>query len=252
MEARAVTVTYPQWCEQTVYRMVQGTRCAFTERVYWIEAYGRWKNTDVPNDMWAKRPHGQLHKCAKAAVLRSAFPEAADYAAEEMEGREIASGGSEPKDVTPSPETLPAPTEAPVDAGSQSHGEQASQAEQKGDMDRIVKIVGLDGEAVYVGSVTREALLAYGRAKRGCTDPQRVAVENLAALEQIRPFVRNGNLAKLEAEIEATRAIAEGMARAAAEEAAESLLQAEVDEDGVVLEGEAPDADEPEAPPEKH
>jgi hypothetical protein len=40
--------------------------------------------------MWIKRPRGQLHKCAKAASLRAAFPEeCGDYAAEGMEGKVI-------------------------------------------------------------------------------------------------------------------------------------------------------------------
>lgn len=89
-----VTVTYPEWCEITIYRKVDGERCAFTEIVYWREAYATLKGTDVPNEMWAKRPRGQLHKCAKAAVLRAAFPEVAGYAAEEMEGRDIKAGGA--------------------------------------------------------------------------------------------------------------------------------------------------------------
>ena len=45
--------------------------------------------SEVPTDMWVKRPHGQLLKCAKAASLRAAFPEEADYTAEEMEGKVI-------------------------------------------------------------------------------------------------------------------------------------------------------------------
>lgn len=86
------TVTFPEWCEVTVYRIVAGKRCAFTEPVYWLEAYSRagGKHSDVPTSMWIKRPRGQLHKCAKAASLRAAFPEeCGDYAAEEMEGKMI-------------------------------------------------------------------------------------------------------------------------------------------------------------------
>jgi hypothetical protein len=45
--------------------------------------------------MWEKRPLGQHQKCALAASLRLAFPEdlGSDYAAEEMEGREVETGG---------------------------------------------------------------------------------------------------------------------------------------------------------------
>jgi hypothetical protein len=49
--------------------------------------------SEVPTDMWVKRPHGQLLKCAKAASLRAPFPEEADYSAEEMEGKVIEADG---------------------------------------------------------------------------------------------------------------------------------------------------------------
>jgi phage recombination protein Bet len=90
------TITFPAWASITVYRMVEGVRVAFSSPVYWLEAYARQSfRSEVPNDMWAKRPHGQLHKCALAAALRLGFPEdiGSDYAAEEMEGREVAGGG---------------------------------------------------------------------------------------------------------------------------------------------------------------
>jgi phage recombination protein Bet len=82
-------VTYPEWVEVTVYRLIGGVRCPFTETVFWEEAYARIGRTPVPNDMWQKRPRGQLLKCGKAASLRAAFPEEAGYTAEEMAGRAI-------------------------------------------------------------------------------------------------------------------------------------------------------------------
>lgn len=84
-----VEITYPEYCSVTVYRVVQGERYAFTETVYWLEAYARIGKSELPNDMWAKRPKGQLHKCTKAASLRAAFPEEAAYTAEEMEGKTL-------------------------------------------------------------------------------------------------------------------------------------------------------------------
>jgi hypothetical protein len=87
------TVTFPEWCEVTVYRVVSGIRCAFTEPVYWTEAYSRSGGGELPTDMWIKRPRGQLHKVAKAASLRAAFPEEGEYTAEEMEGKDIEHGG---------------------------------------------------------------------------------------------------------------------------------------------------------------
>ena len=87
----SVTVTFPEWVAVTVYRLVNGRRCAFTEEVYWMEAYSTagGKNSQIPTAMWIKRPKGQLAKCGKAASLRAAFPEECGYAAEEMDGKSI-------------------------------------------------------------------------------------------------------------------------------------------------------------------
>jgi phage recombination protein Bet len=85
-------VTFPEWAQVTVYRMVQGQRVAFSgPKVYWSETYASIGKTDVPNDMWKERPIGQLEKCAEAAALRKAFPEELGGAntAEEMAGRNI-------------------------------------------------------------------------------------------------------------------------------------------------------------------
>ncbi len=91
----SVTLTIPEWCSVTVYRMIEGHRCAFTEPVYWLEAYSRagGNKSELPNDMWVKRPRGQLHKVAKAASLRAAFPEEGELTAEEMAGQETEAGG---------------------------------------------------------------------------------------------------------------------------------------------------------------
>lgn len=70
-----VTVTFPEWCEVTVYRFKHGERRAFTEPVWWLEAYARMGGSDLPTDMWVKRPRGQFVKVAKATSLRAAFPE---------------------------------------------------------------------------------------------------------------------------------------------------------------------------------
>ena len=93
-----VQVTFPEWVAVTVYRLVNGRRCAFTEEVYWLEAYSTagGKYSQVPTAMWLKRPKGQLAKCGKAASLRTAFPEECGYAAEEMAGKSL----DEVNDVT--------------------------------------------------------------------------------------------------------------------------------------------------------
>lgn len=70
-------VRYPEWCQITVYRVLAGNRIPFPgPRVYWREAFAYIRNgVAVPNEMWVKRPNGQLEKCAEAAALRRAFPE---------------------------------------------------------------------------------------------------------------------------------------------------------------------------------
>lgn len=77
IELEGVEYVVPEWARVTVYRMVQGTRCAFVgPQVWWVEAYGRAGRKNLaPNDMWAKRRRGQLEKVAEASALRQAFPE---------------------------------------------------------------------------------------------------------------------------------------------------------------------------------
>lgn len=90
-----IEISFPEWCAVTVYRIVGGVRSPFTEPVFWLEAYSRagGKDSELPTDMWVRRPRGQLHKVAKASALRAAFPEEAEYVAEEMEGKEVEAGG---------------------------------------------------------------------------------------------------------------------------------------------------------------
>lgn len=91
----AVDITYPEWCELSVVRLVQGVRCEFSSgRVYWKETYATAGNDTVaPNKMWRKRPRGQLEKCAEAMALRRAFPEVgAQPTADELEGKTLDEG----------------------------------------------------------------------------------------------------------------------------------------------------------------
>lgn len=87
-------ITYPEWCKVTVKRqLASGVIGDFTATEYWLENYaqkGGKEKSIAPNAMWLKRPRGQIAKCASAQALRSAFPEiAAQYTAEEMEGKEL-------------------------------------------------------------------------------------------------------------------------------------------------------------------
>lgn len=130
------TVRFPEWASVVVYRLVQGERCAYHAKVYWEETYASIGKSDVPNEMWAKRPRGQLDKCVEAAALRKAFPEELGntYAAEEMEGRTIEAHAEQVAAAShPQPPKPPAPpaTETVTDAEiiDEATGEVADEAE---------------------------------------------------------------------------------------------------------------------------
>lgn len=110
-------VTFPEWTSCTCYRLVHGRKVAFSAKVYWLETYAAIGKTDVPNDMWAKRPYGQPDKCAEAAALRKAFPEelGSDYTSDEMHGREVIDDNI-PVAVTQSAPTLTPPSPDEVEA----------------------------------------------------------------------------------------------------------------------------------------
>ena len=67
-------VDTPEWCRVTVYRFINGERCAFSHTEYFSEACATTKEGKL-NSMWSKRPRGQLAKCAEAGALRKAFPD---------------------------------------------------------------------------------------------------------------------------------------------------------------------------------
>lgn len=93
------SVTYPEWCQLTVYRLLGGQRMPFPgPKVHYEEAFGA-EGTGLPNEMWRDRPRGMLEKCAEAAALRRAFPEELgnEPTLEEMHGRD----NRAMQDVTP-------------------------------------------------------------------------------------------------------------------------------------------------------
>lgn len=101
---------FPEWAQVTVYRLIQGMKCSFPgPRVSFLGAYGAQGKSEVPNEKWAEGPSYMLEKCAEAAALRKAFPEAigSTNAAEEMEGRKTDITGGVTIDHEPTP---PRPT----------------------------------------------------------------------------------------------------------------------------------------------
>ena len=111
---KKISLTFPEWAQVVVYRLVEGQRVAIAgPRVYWEETYAPASRfSELPNEMWERRKRGQLEKCAEAAALRRAFPESIgnEYAAEEMTGKEIMH--ELPIAPAPAPERTPSPPQA--------------------------------------------------------------------------------------------------------------------------------------------
>lgn len=93
-------VKAPESCTITVYRKVAGERIAFSATVFFEEAcvVRKGKNGGAPsiNEMWTRRPRGQLAKCAEAQALRMAFPEelGGEPTADEVNGGTVITGES--------------------------------------------------------------------------------------------------------------------------------------------------------------
>ena len=56
-QERSLTLQFPEWCRVTITRELTGKERSFVgPKVYWLEAYAKWADTDVPNEMWSNRP----------------------------------------------------------------------------------------------------------------------------------------------------------------------------------------------------
>lgn len=165
------SVTYPEWCQVTVYRLVGAHRVPFPgPRVYWMETYAHEKKrSEAPNYMWRQRPRQQLEKCAEAAALRRAFPEelGGEYAAEEMEGQTLESVTVQAQHV---------PTQAAV---------QQIQEQQAQDATYVYEVI-LDGGEVRETQDPAEALVLIAEAiKAPGADPAGVWESNAPILDVI-------------------------------------------------------------------
>ncbi len=90
-EFEIVSFTYPEWCELTCKKKVGQhiVNCSYIS--FWIESYVKEsKDSEYPNEMWAKRPNSQLIKCAEAGLLKSNWPELVPQqpSFEEVQGKE--------------------------------------------------------------------------------------------------------------------------------------------------------------------
>lgn len=119
---------FPEWAQITVYRFLHGEPRAFPgPKVHWLGAYGCQGKSDVPNDKWSEGGGSyMLEKCAEAAALRKAFPEALGSmnAAEEMEGRKIDFAAGPIIDHEP-------PPERPTRASAKAQAEKARDEDEQ-------------------------------------------------------------------------------------------------------------------------
>lgn len=143
-EKLSKTVRFPEWASVVVYRWVKGHKAAFHTKIFWEETYAAIGKTEVPNDMWGKRPRGQFDKCVEAAALRKAFPEEVGsmYAAEEMEGRTLIEHEPAPSRSAPAPMRPPSPTAVVEEPETIDHTEIV-----EGTGEAVDAIIEGDGEA---------------------------------------------------------------------------------------------------------
>lgn len=179
-----VEMTFPEWSQVTVYRMVKGQKVAFAgPQVFWLETYATAKrNDDTPNEMWQTRPWGQIDKCGEAAALRAAFPEecGGDYIPEEVQhGKAVTTVEGTAKETL---DDLAARLEGPSPPLPPPVTEDAAEESQVSDAPAI------DGEFIdmvrndlagcnTVAEVDDMSARHYAAAK---TDAERTAVQGLA------------------------------------------------------------------------
>lgn len=113
---QTVSFTVPEYVTATVYRFVNGQRCAFSDTLFFDEAVPIVNK--FPTGLWAKAPTLMLSKCAKAAALRLGFAEC-DYSADEMDGQimnpdTVSDLTAEPQRLSAGPSTLANPTAIPA------------------------------------------------------------------------------------------------------------------------------------------
>lgn len=200
-----VEVQFPEWCEVTVHRLIGGQPRPFCEPVFWEEAYSTsgGRGSTLPTDMWIKRPRGQLHKVAKAASLRAAFPEEGELTAEEMEGKVIDAGGvvidhqpTKPADPVIEP---PANTDQPEEPDEITAEQiEAFEADTKAKLEAVSTLDALDdlwksginAKVREIGSTDKAAMnriiAAFSQRKNAILKADEVA-EAITVLEGTKP-----------------------------------------------------------------
>ena len=154
-----ISVTFPEWAQITVYRLVGGLRVAFAgAQVYWTETFASVKD-GTPNAMWQKRPRGQLDKCAERTALAAAFPEELGDEFTDIDGPGIyqhmdANACEPPKPPIQQPQRKPVASKPVANGKSPDHP--ASEADQR------IELAGICEAIVGVGmTVTTEDYKAF-------------------------------------------------------------------------------------------
>ncbi|MCA3246076.1 MAG: phage recombination protein Bet [Azospirillum sp.] len=198
----SVVLKFPEWCQITVYRMVDSQRVAVPgPRVYWREYFSKLGRANVPNDRWQRAPFQMIEKCAEAAALRRAFPEEfGDEATVEESGF-----FDQPpmKDVTPPPppsrqQFTPAskPAAPPTEADERAADRMAEQYARTGS----IQPIGEEGPELYEKESGR-APEAPESSPLGATGAlsvgERDGTDSAAA--RVPPFPAGGDLAAVRA-----------------------------------------------------
>ena len=120
----------PEWVMVTVYRMIGGTRAAYSHTCYWDEYYPKGKYTDI----WDKMPRNQLAKCAEMGALRKGFPAELSniYGSDEMHQADTQTTYTAPAQVTDSGNGGGSPTPAPASSGEWDGSKEVTFGKQKG------------------------------------------------------------------------------------------------------------------------
>ncbi len=166
------SITYPEWCRVTVYKLVGGVTVKFTAKEYWLENYAEKGDDGAPNSMWEKRPFAQLAKCAEAQALRKAFPEtvSSQATADEMEGKVI--------DVTPTRVQEPSPRAAIEQKPAELAVYDAEQFATKLEEWRTL---------IESGKATPDRILAMSATKVKLTDEQKAQISKLGQVDEPPP-----------------------------------------------------------------
>ncbi|WP_234407610.1 phage recombination protein Bet [Pseudomonas bohemica] len=157
------SIEYPEWCRVTVDKLVDGQICHFTATEYWLENYAEKGDSGAPNTMWAKRPRGQIAKCAEAQALRKAFPEVGSApTAEEMEGKAMETV----RDISPQPAA-----------------KQEPEAKKAFDQDKFEEKIPAWQAGVDEGKATPGSLISFLQTKYTLTDAQIDRINRMAPIE---------------------------------------------------------------------